>query len=80
MFDALFCDMQLTWTVRTASSMLTLKPAEEVLVSYLPLSHVAAQLVDMWLCVSFAMTTYFADPDALKVRMPTVVLKKNSSY
>nr|XP_040051627.1 long-chain-fatty-acid--CoA ligase ACSBG2-like isoform X2 [Gasterosteus aculeatus aculeatus]XP_040051628.1 long-chain-fatty-acid--CoA ligase ACSBG2-like isoform X2 [Gasterosteus aculeatus aculeatus] len=56
----------LTWTVRTASSMLTLKPAEEVLVSYLPLSHVAAQLVDMWLCVSFAMTTYFADPDALK--------------
>ncbi|XP_034398595.1 long-chain-fatty-acid--CoA ligase ACSBG2-like [Cyclopterus lumpus] len=56
----------LTWTVRTAASMLNLKYAEEVMVSYLPLSHVAAQLVDMWLCVCFAMTTYFAEPDALK--------------
>ncbi|KAK9522257.1 hypothetical protein VZT92_018734 [Zoarces viviparus] len=56
----------LTWTVHTASSMLNLKRAEEVVVSYLPLSHVAAQLVDMWLCLSFAMTTYFAEPDALK--------------
>ncbi|KAM8885391.1 long-chain-fatty-acid--CoA ligase ACSBG2-like isoform 2-T2 [Spinachia spinachia] len=56
----------LTWTVRAAISSFNLKPAEEVLVSYLPLSHVAAQLVDMWLCVCFAITTYFADPDALK--------------
>ncbi|XP_056275346.1 long-chain-fatty-acid--CoA ligase ACSBG2-like [Pseudoliparis swirei] len=55
-----------TWTVRTAAAMLDLKYAEEVMVSYLPLSHVAAQLVDMWLCVCFAMTTYFAEPDALK--------------
>lgn len=53
--------------------MLSFKPAEEVVVSYLPLSHVAAQLVDIWLGVRFAMTTYFAEPDALKVRMPTVV-------
>lgn len=52
--------------------MLTLKPAEDVMVSYLPLSHVAAQLVDMWIGVYFAMTTYFAEPDALKVMMPTV--------
>ncbi|XP_068576803.1 long-chain-fatty-acid--CoA ligase ACSBG2-like isoform X2 [Cebidichthys violaceus] len=56
----------LTWTVRTGASMLNLKHAEEVVVSYLPLSHVAAQLVDMWLCVSCAITTYFAEPDALK--------------
>nr|XP_040051630.1 long-chain-fatty-acid--CoA ligase ACSBG2-like [Gasterosteus aculeatus aculeatus]XP_040051631.1 long-chain-fatty-acid--CoA ligase ACSBG2-like [Gasterosteus aculeatus aculeatus] len=56
----------LTWTVHRAASMLTLKPAEDVMVSYLPLSHVAAQLVDMWIGVYFAMTTYFAEPDALK--------------
>ncbi|XP_054467417.1 long-chain-fatty-acid--CoA ligase ACSBG2-like [Anoplopoma fimbria] len=56
----------LTWTVRTATNTLNLKHAEEVVVSYLPLSHVAAQLVDMWLCISFAVTVYFADPDALK--------------
>ncbi|XP_033974393.1 long-chain-fatty-acid--CoA ligase ACSBG2-like [Trematomus bernacchii] len=56
----------LTWTVRTAAPMADLKYGEEVVVSYLPLSHVAAQLIDMWMCVCFAMTTYFADPDALK--------------
>ncbi|KAM6944715.1 long-chain-fatty-acid--CoA ligase ACSBG2-like isoform 1-T2 [Lycodopsis pacificus] len=56
----------LTWTVHASASMLNLKFAEEVVVSYLPLSHVAAQLVDMWLCLSFAMTIYFAEPDALK--------------
>ncbi|XP_037338061.2 long-chain-fatty-acid--CoA ligase ACSBG2-like [Pungitius pungitius] len=56
----------LTWTVHRAASMLPLKPAEEVMVSYLPLSHVAAQLVDMWMGIHLAMTTYFAEPDALK--------------
>ncbi|KAL3062561.1 hypothetical protein OYC64_002381 [Pagothenia borchgrevinki] len=56
----------LTWTVRTAAPMAGFKYGEEVVVSYLPLSHVAAQLIDMWMCVCFAMTTYFADPDALK--------------
>ena len=41
---------------------------EEVVVSYLPLSHVAAQVNDLWISVKFAGTTYFASPDALKVR------------
>uniref|UniRef100_A0A8C2YVK1 long-chain-fatty-acid--CoA ligase n=1 Tax=Cyclopterus lumpus TaxID=8103 RepID=A0A8C2YVK1_CYCLU len=52
--------------IHTAASMVNLKYAEEVMVSYLPLSHAAAQLVDMWLGISCAMTTYFAEPDALK--------------
>ncbi|XP_033974392.1 long-chain-fatty-acid--CoA ligase ACSBG2-like [Trematomus bernacchii] len=56
----------LTWTARRAAPMAGLKCGEEVVVSYLPLSHVAAQLIDMWICAGFAMTTYFADPDALK--------------
>lgn len=56
----------LTWTVKQAASMINFKYAEEVVVSYLPLSHVAAQLVDMWTPVAYAMTTYFAEPDALK--------------
>lgn len=42
--------------------------AEEAVVSYLPLSHVAAQMNDMWVCMRFAATTNFADPDALKVK------------
>jgi long-subunit acyl-CoA synthetase (AMP-forming) len=46
-----------------------LKHGEEVVVSYLPLSHVAAQVNDMWLAMRFAAVTYFAEPDALKVRI-----------
>lgn len=41
----------------------------ETIVSYLPLSHIAAQVNDMWIGMRFAATTYFADPDALKVRI-----------
>ncbi|KAM3610525.1 uncharacterized protein V6R79_005183 [Siganus canaliculatus] len=56
----------LTWTARTALSVVNIESTNEVVVSYLPLSHVAAQMFDMWMCISFAVTTYFADPDALK--------------
>lgn len=38
----------------------------EVFVSYLPLSHVAAQILDVYLSIWVAGTVYFADKDALK--------------
>ncbi len=60
--------VQLTWTAQMALTAANLKHTEEVVVSYLPLSHVAAQMIDMWMCMCFAFTTYFAEPDALKVR------------
>nr|XP_006627278.1 PREDICTED: long-chain-fatty-acid--CoA ligase ACSBG2-like isoform X1 [Lepisosteus oculatus]XP_015195068.1 PREDICTED: long-chain-fatty-acid--CoA ligase ACSBG2-like isoform X1 [Lepisosteus oculatus]XP_015195074.1 PREDICTED: long-chain-fatty-acid--CoA ligase ACSBG2-like isoform X1 [Lepisosteus oculatus]XP_015195078.1 PREDICTED: long-chain-fatty-acid--CoA ligase ACSBG2-like isoform X1 [Lepisosteus oculatus] len=56
----------LTWVAYAAGSMVKLKERTEVVVSYLPLSHVAAQVNDMWLAMRFAATVYFADPDALK--------------
>ncbi|XP_053181864.1 long-chain-fatty-acid--CoA ligase ACSBG2-like [Scomber japonicus] len=56
----------LTWTARAAGTMVNLNCAEETLISYLPLSHVAAQVNDMWISMRFAGTTYFAEPDALK--------------
>ncbi|KAJ3603489.1 hypothetical protein NHX12_028234 [Muraenolepis orangiensis] len=56
----------LTWTSTAAGQMTGLIYGEEVVVSYLPLSHVAAQVNDMWLCIKYAGTTYFAQPDALK--------------
>ncbi|XP_044051319.1 long-chain-fatty-acid--CoA ligase ACSBG2-like isoform X2 [Siniperca chuatsi] len=56
----------LIWTSRRAATVLNIYYGEEVVVSYLPLSHVAAQMFDMWMCVCFAVTTYFAEPDALK--------------
>ena len=39
----------------------------EVLISYLPLSHVAAQIIDIYVPMLYAATVYFARPDALKV-------------
>ncbi|XP_056274178.1 long-chain-fatty-acid--CoA ligase ACSBG2-like [Pseudoliparis swirei] len=70
----------LTWTVQRSASMVNLKYAEEVIVSYLPLSHVAAQLVDMWLSISHAMTTYFAEPDALKGSLVNTLKEVRPTY
>lgn len=36
------------------------------LVSFLPMSHIAAQLCDIWLPVCCGLQVYFAQPDALK--------------
>ena len=35
-------------------------------ISYLPLSHIAAQMTDIYLPVYSGATVYFAQPDALK--------------
>ncbi|KAM7140506.1 long-chain-fatty-acid--CoA ligase ACSBG2 isoform 1-T5 [Molossus nigricans] len=39
---------------------------QEVVVSYLPLSHIAAQMMDIWVPMKVGALTYFAQPDALK--------------
>ena len=44
-----------------------LTKGNQCIVSYLPLSHIAAQLFDIYLPLVMAGTTYFARPDALKV-------------
>ncbi|XP_061409657.1 long-chain-fatty-acid--CoA ligase ACSBG2 isoform X2 [Lethenteron reissneri] len=59
----------LTWTSTVTGELTQLRSAEdfqEVVISYLPLSHIAAQLVDIWLPMRFGGVTYFAQPDALK--------------
>ncbi|XP_036385708.1 long-chain-fatty-acid--CoA ligase ACSBG2-like [Megalops cyprinoides] len=56
----------ITWMANAAGTMTNLRQGEQKLVSYLPLSHVAAQVSDIWICMRFAGTTYFAEPDALK--------------
>ncbi|KAK7077908.1 catalytic activity protein [Halocaridina rubra] len=39
---------------------------KERLLSYLPLCHIAAQVVDIYTSISILSTLYFAEPDALK--------------
>lgn len=40
--------------------------AHESVLSYLPLSHLAAHLLDIYIMIVCAGTVYFAQPDALK--------------
>nr|XP_057927384.1 long-chain-fatty-acid--CoA ligase ACSBG2-like [Doryrhamphus excisus] len=63
----------LTWTAQQAGLIVDLKYAEESVVSYLPLSHVAAQVNDMYITMRFGATTYFAEPDALKGSLVTTL-------
>ncbi|XP_059581403.1 long-chain-fatty-acid--CoA ligase ACSBG2-like [Alligator mississippiensis] len=53
------------WEIRMFKEVLGLQ-GHEVILSYLPLSHVAAQCGDIWLAMSVAGTIFFAQPDALK--------------
>ncbi len=54
-----------TWTARTTAPLLGLG-GNERLVSYLPLSHIAAQLMDMHGPFTIGGAVSFARPDALK--------------
>ncbi|CAN9500311.1 unnamed protein product [Ophioblennius macclurei] len=59
----------LTWTALSTGRHINLTDAtqrQEVVVSYLPLSHIAAQMVDIWITMRVGGATYFAEPDALK--------------
>ncbi|XP_078407027.1 long-chain-fatty-acid--CoA ligase ACSBG2-like [Cetorhinus maximus] len=57
----------LTWTANIAGQMVDVNPAaKEKVISFLPMSHVAAQMLDIWIPIKFGAATYFASPDALK--------------
>ncbi|XP_025934467.1 long-chain-fatty-acid--CoA ligase ACSBG2 isoform X1 [Apteryx rowi] len=59
----------LTWTAATVGRCIQLSDAtekQETVISYLPLSHIAAQMLDIWLPLTFGAQVFFAQPDALK--------------
>ncbi|NXY20577.1 ACBG2 ligase, partial [Atrichornis clamosus] len=59
----------LTWTAAAAGRFISLtdaKERQEQVVSYLPLSHIAAQMSDIWSAMTFGVQVFFAQPDALK--------------
>lgn len=67
--------LQLTWTAAAAGRFIMLSDAQdrqEHVVSYLPLSHIAAQMSDIWSAMTFGVQVYFAQPDALKVKIKKI--------
>ncbi|KAI9993583.1 hypothetical protein PInf_015868 [Phytophthora infestans] len=56
----------LTWTVAAAMNTLPALGDAERIVSFLPLSHVAAQILDIHLPLAIGFEVYFAGPDALR--------------
>merc|ERR1719350_2532752 len=56
----------LTWTAASATATYELLEGEEVMISYLPVSHIVAQVCDIWMIPSIGGTIHFADKDALK--------------
>ncbi|XP_008048614.1 long-chain-fatty-acid--CoA ligase ACSBG2 isoform X2 [Carlito syrichta] len=56
----------ITWMAGAVARDIELKEKQEVVVSYLPLSHIAAQLMDIWLPIKVGALTYFAQPDSLR--------------
>jgi long-chain-fatty-acid--CoA ligase ACSBG len=58
----------ITWTCSTLllCSRYGFLDSTDVMISYLPLSHIAAQMLDMHMPVKTGMQIYFAQPDALK--------------
>ncbi|XP_023674250.1 long-chain-fatty-acid--CoA ligase ACSBG2-like isoform X2 [Paramormyrops kingsleyae] len=59
----------ITWTALIAAETVRLNDgtvSQEEIVSYLPLSHIAAQMIDIWLTMRIGGVAYFAQPDALK--------------
>lgn len=56
----------LTWSTMRAAKKIALREGAEVILSYLPLSHIAAQVLDIFLPLVCGLSVYFAQPDAMK--------------
>lgn len=63
---ALLSQDNLTWTSASVKACYDMVEGEEVLISYLPVSHIVAQVADIWFVPSIGGTVHFADKDALK--------------
>ncbi|KAI3381083.1 hypothetical protein SNEBB_001429 [Seison nebaliae] len=62
------------WTAKALGLMFDLHMNEmNILVSYLPLSHIAAQLLDLYAPIVWGFQMWFARPDALKGSLVTTL-------
>lgn len=62
----MLCHDNILFDAQSLKELLKIAKTEESVVSYLPLSHIAAQVVDMFLMMASAGTVFFADKNALK--------------
>ena len=67
---------QLTWIARVYEKEASGRLGREVGLSYLPLSHIAAQLLDIYLPIASGVTVHFAQTDALKVSKTEILMWK----
>ena len=58
----------ITWIIQASQSVFNWSIDSEDAVSYLPLSHIAAQIIDIYLCCYGGATVWFADRTALQVK------------
>jgi len=65
----------ITWTTRNLATFYPPFDHEDRIISYLPLSHIAAQVIDVHVPLRCGACTYFCQPDALKGTL-TVTLKE----
>lgn len=70
----------ITYLVRYIGESAMLKKFNERFISYLPLSHIAAQVIDMYAPLYFGVTVYFAQPDALKGSLNTTLKQVRPTY
>jgi len=59
--------LQCTWTTSMVGQQIGYQFGKEISISFLPLSHIAAQMLDFLMPLRFGAAVYFAQPDALKV-------------
>ncbi|XP_074650379.1 long-chain-fatty-acid--CoA ligase ACSBG2-like isoform X2 [Tubulanus polymorphus] len=70
----------LTWTAAVTTERAKLRMGSEVTVSYLPLSHIAAQQLDIHGPFICGTTVYFAQPDALKGSLGETLKEVRPTY
>ncbi|XP_075154011.1 long-chain-fatty-acid--CoA ligase heimdall-like [Haematobia irritans] len=64
------------YSAKSVSKALTsINPGNEVIVTYLPLSHVVGQAFDIFMSLNYGATVYFADCNALKGTILTTFME-----